>query len=246
MLQGGVAKMCLHPPLIVVRIKKKLMPDLSFMWLFCLALRATVLFAHIWQNLDSKLATESFVTCSPTRPLPHLKHVVPCTCRCHGNGCKQPCPARRPRRGADSHIWQHLVIKNHQLFEQGLVRSCKLLSPSVHTYTERLFCWGVSGCIILLILDQLSVKEARCLWNPSVGFLWTDSSWFEGLMLQLIIRRLLLPSGVSLQLQQLCGLFLTKFLLWNTECKAAGPNVTVWASLPDIILFVQKHKGKAG
>lgn len=59
------------------------MPDLSFMWLFCLALRATVLFAHIWQNLDSKLATESFVTCSPTRPPPHLKHAESTLSRAH-------------------------------------------------------------------------------------------------------------------------------------------------------------------
>lgn len=172
------------------------------MWLFCLALQATVLFGHIWQNLDSKLATESFVTCSPTRPPPHLKHSERTLSRAHAvamvtavNGRVLPAVLGGELTVTSESILLLEIISYLNRFWYEAVSCCFLCVSPQCSYVHRK---APFGCIILLILDQLSVKEAQCLWNPSVGLLWTDSSWFEVLMLQLIIRRLLLPSSVSL------------------------------------------------
>lgn len=86
---------------------------------------------HFWQNwsemnkLGAKMfphhhikeKTTFFFQSCYSQPRPHQTfkatcQFVPYTCRCHGNSSKQPCPARRPQQGADSNIWEHLVIKN--------------------------------------------------------------------------------------------------------------------------------------
>lgn len=131
-------------------------------------------------KISNWIVCHMFSYATAASPQTFRAHVVPCTCRCHGNGCKRPCPARRPRRGADSNIWQHLVIRNHQLFEQVLVRSCKLLFfvcfPPVFIHTQKgsfwmhyfIDSWSViykGGSMPVKSLSRVAVDRLILIWG---------------------------------------------------------------------------------